>query len=65
MNETSEFYSRIMGEPVSRMQVLRVHLILFCILLAIGAVETSFLVSSLFLIFAGNFTYDLNKNDKI
>ena len=64
LNEKSDFYSQIMEEPVSRGQVLRVHLIIFCMLLAIGAVETSFVVSFLFLIFAGKFTHDLNKHDK-
>lgn len=65
LNEKSDFYSQIMEEPVSRVQVLRVHLIFMCILLGAGAVETSFFVSFLFITFAGKLVYDLNTKENV
>lgn len=66
LNAKSAIYSEIMEEPITHLQVLRVHLILACIILAASTAETSLPVSLLFAIFAAKLVYDLNtKSDKI
>lgn len=64
LNAKSEFYSVIMEEPVSRILVLRVHLIMLCCLICAVAVENSPLVSITAMLCAGYLVYRLNKQEK-
>lgn len=64
LNAKSEIFSVLMEEPVSRIQVIRVHLIFLFILLTAVAADTAPVVSLLSAAASGYLIYSLNKNEK-
>lgn len=63
LNGKSKFFTKICSETVTRRQVLRVHIILVFMGLALITAEASFIVSLLSLTAAAHHVYKLNQED--
>ena len=64
LNGKSKFFTKICSETVTRRQVLRVHIILVFMGLALITAEASFIVSLLSLTAAAHHVYKLNQEDE-
>lgn len=63
LNAKSESFSLIMEESITRIQVLRFHLLLLSLFVLIGTVETSFPVALIAMACAAFLVYRINKAD--
>ena len=63
-NSESRMYSSLIGESISWRAVIRVHMILVCMLVTIGAVEQNFMVAGASMASTGWLVYRLNVEDK-
>lgn len=63
LNAKSESFSLIMEESVTRIQVLRFHLLLLSLFVLIGTVETSFPIALIAMACAAFLVYRINKAD--
>ena len=63
-NGDSAFYSLVVGERVSRKTVVRIHCILLCLLLLVGAAAENILVSLASMAATGWFVYRLNQDEQ-
>lgn len=64
LDAKSEFFTKICSETVTRRQVLRVHIILVFMGMAMITAEASFVASFLFLTVAAHHVHKLNQEDE-